>query len=99
MEKFFKSILDADSTIDTSIDLNIALIVLISAFAVGIVVSAAYMIASGKRGAFSQNFMLTLVALPPIVGLIILVVGSSIAGAFSLAGAFMNSLTLSRAPS
>ena len=72
MDNFFKSILDAESTIDTSIDFKTSLFVVVAAFAVGIIASAAYMLASGKRGAFSQNFMLTLVALPPVVSIIIL---------------------------
>ena len=52
MDNFFKSILDAESTIDTSIDFKTSLFVVSAAFAVGIIASAAYMLASGKRGAF-----------------------------------------------
>ncbi len=41
-----------------------------------------------KAGAYSQNFLLTLVMLPTIIALIILLIGSNLARAFSLAGVF-----------
>ena len=41
-----------------------------------------------KKGVYSQSFVLTLVMLPLIVSMIILLVGSNVARAFSLAGAF-----------
>jgi len=41
----------------------------------------------GKNG-MSQNFAITLALLPPIIGIIILMIGSNVARAFSLAGAF-----------
>jgi uncharacterized membrane protein YhiD involved in acid resistance len=41
-----------------------------------------------EKGQYSQNFALTLVMLPSIIAIIILLVGSNIARAFSLAGAF-----------
>ena len=41
-----------------------------------------------KTGSYSQNFLLTLVMLPTIIALIILLIGSNVARAFSLAGVF-----------
>ena len=41
-----------------------------------------------KTGAYSQSFVLTLVMLPTIIALIILLIGSNLARAFSLAGVF-----------
>lgn len=41
-----------------------------------------------KRGQYSQNFVLTIIMVPAIIAIIILLVGSNIARAFSLAGAF-----------
>lgn len=42
---------------------------------------------SSKRG-YSQNFSATLVILPVVIAIIVLLIGSNIARAFSLAGAF-----------
>jgi hypothetical protein len=42
---------------------------------------------SNKRG-YSQNFSLTLVIVPTVIAIIVLLIGSNIARAFSLAGAF-----------
>ena len=41
-----------------------------------------------KSGVYSQGFVLTLVMMPIIISIIIMLVGSNIARAFSLAGAF-----------
>lgn len=41
-----------------------------------------------KKGVYLQSFVLTLVMLPIIISLIIMLVGSNVARAFSLAGAF-----------
>ncbi len=41
-----------------------------------------------SRGHYSQNFSLTLVMIPCIIAIIILLIGSNIARAFGLAGAF-----------
>ena len=41
-----------------------------------------------KAGIYSQSFVLTLVMLPTIIAIIILLVGSDVARAFSLAGVF-----------
>lgn len=55
--------------------------------AIGILISVTYMKTSGRRG-HSRNFAQTLVLTPAVVAAIILLIGSNIARAFSLAGAF-----------
>lgn len=74
-------------TADTAISLSGLLAALATAFALGIVVSLVYM-KTHKSKMPSQSFALTLVMLPAVVTVIILLVGSNIARAFSLAGAF-----------
>lgn len=41
-----------------------------------------------SKGGYSRNFSLTLVMIPTVIAIIILLIGSNIARAFSLAGAF-----------
>jgi len=57
------------------------------AFLTGIFIALFY-IKTYKTGAYSQSFVLTLVMLPTIIALIILLIGSNLARAFSLAGVF-----------
>lgn len=65
---------------------NVIIIVIASAL-LGLVVSIVYMFTHRKDG-WIQSFTITLVMLPVVVAMIILLVGSSVARAFSLAGAF-----------
>jgi hypothetical protein len=60
---------------------------LVVSFALGLLVSVVYM-KTHKNKIPSQSFAITLVLLPAIVAVIILLVGSNVARAFSLAGAF-----------
>lgn len=83
----FDSIFDSTLVADTSITLPGLLAALGTAFALGIVISLIYM-KTHKSGTPSQSFSLTLVMLPAVVTVIILLVGSNVARAFSLAGAF-----------
>ena len=57
------------------------------AFLLGLFISLIYM-KTHKTGVYSQSFVLALVMLPIIIALIILLIGSNVARAFSLAGAF-----------
>lgn len=70
----------------SEVTLTSALLTITVSFVMGIMISLTYMRTSG--GAYSQNFALTMVLLPAIVAIIILMIGSNIARAFSLAGAF-----------
>lgn len=56
-------------------------------FILSIIISITYMKTCIKEQ-YSRNFMYTLVMVPPIVALIIMLIGSNVARAFSLAGAF-----------
>ena len=57
------------------------------AFILGVFISFVYM-KTYKNGVYTQSFVLTLVMLPIIIALIIILIGSNVARAFSLAGAF-----------
>ncbi|WP_438433770.1 DUF4956 domain-containing protein [Gorillibacterium sp. sgz500922] len=63
-----------------------ALLTVLVAIAMGGIISYTYMLTNPQG--YSQNFTLTLILLPSIVAVIILLIGSNIARAFSLAGAF-----------
>ncbi len=60
---------------------------IIVSFVLGGLISLTYMKTSSKNG-YSRNFSLTLVMVPAVVAIIILLIGSNVARAFSLAGAF-----------
>jgi len=72
---------------DTAISVTSALLTIIVSFILGGIISITYMKTSGKK-VHSQNFALTLIMTPTVVAIIILLIGSNIARAFSLAGAF-----------
>ena len=76
----------ATETIST-IDISTAIITVIVSFAVGVLISITYMKTAGREN-YSQNFALTMVLTPAVIAVIILLIGSNIARAFSLAGAF-----------
>ena len=69
-----------------SLSLGEILIAIGAALLVGAMVSFTYR--KTHEGAASGNFMLTLVLLPAVISVIILLIGSDVAKAFSLAGAF-----------
>ncbi len=68
-------------------NLGDAVISLTFAIIMGVVISVAYMIVSRKEG-YNRDFIMGLVLLPAIVSMVILLIGSSVARAFSMAGAF-----------
>ncbi len=43
---------------------------------------------TSNKGGYSQNFSLTLIIVPTVIAIIVLLIGSNVARAFSLAGAF-----------
>jgi hypothetical protein len=77
----------SNSSISTSIPLMDSVLTILISFILGIAISITYMKTSNK-GAYSQNFSLTLVIIPTVIAIIVLLIGSNIARAFSLAGAF-----------
>lgn len=60
---------------------------IVVSFLIGMFISFIYM-KTHTKGNYQQNFLLTLIMLPTIISIIILLVGSNVATAFSLAGAF-----------
>ena len=81
----FESIL-ASST-DAELSITTAIISILAAAVLGLIISLIY-IFSDKNKKYSTNFAITLVILPAVVTIVIMLVGSNIARAFSLAGAF-----------
>ncbi|GGA29616.1 DUF4956 domain-containing protein [Paenibacillus physcomitrellae] len=69
----------------TELTLAQALLTFVAAIVVGGMISFTYM---KTQTAYSQSFTLTMMVLPTIVAIIIMLIGSNIARAFSLAGAF-----------
>lgn len=77
----------ATSATEATLTMGNLLVALLAAVATGIVISLVYM-KTHKDSNPSQSFALTMVILPAVISVIILLVGSNIARAFSLAGAF-----------
>jgi hypothetical protein len=71
----------------SSISLGSSVSTIIVSFILGGLISLTYMKTS-SRGSYSQNFALTLVIIPTVIAIIVLLIGSNVARAFSLAGAF-----------
>ncbi|WP_025678898.1 DUF4956 domain-containing protein [Paenibacillus massiliensis] len=71
---------------DSTLSLGTSILTIGIAILLGAIISLTYM--KTNTGAHSQSFTLTMVILPVIVAIIILLIGSNIARAFSLAGAF-----------
>jgi hypothetical protein len=75
------------SSADQTITAGSLILALAAAFAIGLIISFVYMKTQTNRTTI-PSFLLTLVILPAVISVIILLVGSNIARAFSLAGAF-----------
>ncbi|MEC0123119.1 DUF4956 domain-containing protein [Paenibacillus pabuli] len=71
---------------DTTLTFTNAILTIGLAIIMGVIISLTYM--KTNQTTYSQSFTLTMVVLPVIVAIIILLIGSNIARAFSLAGAF-----------
>lgn len=70
---------------DTTVAFSDAMLTILLAILLGVLISFTYM---KTQASYTQNFAITMVVLPAIVAIIILLIGSNIARAFSLAGAF-----------
>lgn len=75
------------ATAGTTISLMNTIITILVSFVLGVIISVTYMKTCNKNG-YSQNFALTLIMIPAVIAIIILLIGSNVARAFSLAGAF-----------
>lgn len=80
IESIFNSAL-----ISSELTLVNALLTILISFALGAIISFTYM---KTQPMYNQSFTLTMIVLPAIIAIIILLIGSNIARAFSLAGAF-----------
>ena len=74
-------------TSETPVTLVMAIAAIFVSFGSGLIISLTYM-KTHEKVQHSQNFSLTIVLLPAIIAIIIMLIGSDIAKAFSLAGAF-----------
>lgn len=75
------------TTTDGSIDMGTAMLAVVLAMVLGMIIAAAYMAACKKEG-YNKNFIIGLALLPAIVAAVIMLIGSNVARAFSMAGAF-----------
>lgn len=80
----FKSIIDSAITVVSD---GAPVLIIIAAIVLGLVISLCY-IFTQKRGSYTKDFVIAVSLLPAIVAVVILLVGNSVARAFSLAGAF-----------
>lgn len=71
----------------SAISVTAAALTIITSMVCGLIISFTYM-KTADHGQYTQNFAWTLIILPMIISLIILLIGSNVARAFSLAGAF-----------
>lgn len=77
----------ASTTTSSELTLSTAVLTIVISIALGALISFTYMKTQTGTG-YTQSFALTMIVLPTIVAIIILLIGSNIARAFSLAGAF-----------
>ena len=75
------------TTASSTISLVGVVLTMLMAFVCGGLISFTYRKTS-EKGKYSQNFGLTMIMLPAVVAIIIMLIGSDVACAFSLAGAF-----------
>ncbi|MBP1991605.1 DUF4956 domain-containing protein [Paenibacillus eucommiae] len=75
----------ASTQTSSELTLSYALLTIFISIALGAIISWTYM---RTQTNYAQSFTLTMIVLPMIVAIIILLIGSNIARAFSLAGAF-----------
>lgn len=76
-----------NSGIEVTVSFGTAALTILTTFALGIIISLTYM-KTNENVRQTQSLTLTFVMLPAIIAIIILLVGSNIARAFSLSGAF-----------
>ncbi len=75
------------TTTDGSINMAQAAIAIGAAFIIGFIIATVYMFMCKNEG-YQKNFIIGLAILPAVVAVVILLVGSNVARAFSMAGAF-----------
>ena len=83
LNELFGSVTNAGA----NISLTSAVSTIVVAFVLGMLISWTY-ICTSDSGGYSQSFSLTLIIVPIVAAIIILMVGSNLAAAFSVGGAF-----------
>ena len=81
------SILSTVEETETSIQLEQAILCIGASLLMGFIISLIYLFVAKKQNG-SRNFAISMVILPLIISIVILLVGSNVARAFSLAGVF-----------
>lgn len=76
-----------NSIIEDTFSMQNFCIVMAVCFAIGFVISLVYIFTHKKSG-YAASLPITLIMLPPIIAIIIMLVGNNVARAFSIAGAF-----------
>lgn len=75
------------SSTDSMISAGTSLASMGVAVVLGVLISVCYMFTQ-KKGSYTKDYIVAVAVLPVIVSLVIMLVGNSVARAFSLAGAF-----------
>ncbi len=74
-------------TADTAVSAGASMLIILSALVIGLVIAFCY-IFTQEKDSFTKDFVIAVALIPTIVAVIIMLVGNSVARAFSLAGAF-----------
>ncbi len=77
----------SNTTTDVTLNLSSTLLCILVALLLGLIISIIYLLIT-PRNSQSPNLALSLVILPTIIAVVILLIGSNIARAFSMAGVF-----------
>lgn len=85
MQQFIDNLFTA--SVGTQLTISSVLITLAFAIISGLIISSGYMIVNRKDG-YSSYFITSLLVLPAVIAIIIMMIGSNIARAFSLGGVF-----------
>lgn len=70
-----------------NVDLGKMVLIILASIGLGLLISLLYLY-NHRKESYVKSYIATMVMLPPIIALIILLVGDNIARAFSLTGAF-----------
>lgn len=82
----FTSILQTAADGSAVLTLPTVLAIILATLICGIIISIFYMVT--EKGSYSSPFVITMVVLPIVIAVIVIIIGSNIARAFSIAGAF-----------
>lgn len=75
------------TTTENSINISQSILAVVVAVIIGLVIGVTYMLLCKKEG-YQKNFVFGLIIIPAVVTVVIMLVGSNVARAFSMAGAF-----------